>query len=71
MVLFWRLTSAKPVGAVIVTVLGRTAMTASSTSPLAVPVGRAIVIELAWPFWLAEAALRNAMAASTRPGMLR
>ena len=49
-VLFSRLTSVKPAGGVMVTVLGRTAMTAISASPLAVPVGRAIVIELAWPF---------------------
>lgn len=67
----WRLTRVNLLGAAMVTVVGRTAITAISTSPLAVPVGRAITIELAWPFWSVEAALWNAMAASAATGATR
>ena len=66
-VLFCRRMSVKPVGAVIVAVAGRMAMMAIRTSPLAVPVGRVIVMEVAWPFWSREAALRKAMAAWAEP----
>ena len=69
--LSWRFTRSHPEGAVIVTVLGRTAMEATSASPLAVPVGLVIVIDAPWPLRSVEAPLRKAMAASEAAGSSR